>query len=127
MEIAAIVVMLALIEYAWFIVRVGTMRARHKVSAPAVTGHEEFERAFRVQQNTLEQLIIFVPAAFTYAWFVSPVWVVLPGALFLVGRLLYAGAYMRDPAKRGPGFGATLLGNVWLVVGALTGAVIDLL
>jgi uncharacterized membrane protein YecN with MAPEG domain len=121
-EYATLIVMLALLEYVWFTARVGAQRAKHGIKAPATSGHEEFERAFRVQQNTLEELVIFIPATFTYAWFASELWVLIPGAIFLVGRLMYSSAYMRDPAKRGPGFGASLLANVWLIIGTLIGA-----
>jgi glutathione S-transferase len=127
MEYATLIVMLALVEYIWFTARVGAKRGKHGIKAPATTGHEQFERAFRVQQNTLEELIIFIPAAFSYAWFVSAVWVLAPGALFLIGRLLYSSAYMKDPAARGPGFGATVLANIWLVVGTLIAVVSNLL
>lgn len=121
MEYAALIVMLALLQYFFFVGRTGYMRGKHDIKAPATTGHEMFERAYRVQQNTLEELIIFVPAAFTYAMFVSSLWVILPGAIFLVGRLWYGMAYMKEPSKRAPGFGMTMLANVWLVVGTLIG------
>jgi len=126
MEYATLIVMLALVQYAYFVSYTGYMRGKHGVKAPATTGHEMYERAYRVQLNTLEELIMFVPATFTYAFFVSGFWVILPGALFIVGRLLYGMAYMKDPAKRGPGFGLTLLANVWLIVGTLVGVGLQL-
>lgn len=127
MEYATLIVMLALIEYLWFTIQVGSKRVKGGVQAPAVTGDEAFERAFRVQQNTLEQLIIFVPATFTYAWYVSPLWVVLPGGLFLIGRFLYSVAYMKAPSSRGPGFGMGLVANLWLVVGTVASIVLDMI
>ena len=119
MEYATLLVMLALLQYAYFVGRTGYMRGKHGIKAPATTGHEMFERAYRVQQNTLEELIIFVPATFTYAAWTSSFWVVLPGGLFLLGRLLYGMAYMKDPKKRGPGFGLTMMANTWLIIGTL--------
>ena len=62
MELPAIVTLLALLEYMFFAFRVGTSRAKYGVAAPATSGNPEWDRLFRVQQNTLEQLIIFVPA-----------------------------------------------------------------
>jgi uncharacterized membrane protein YecN with MAPEG domain len=108
MEYATIIVMLALAEYIYFTVRVGAGRGKHKVDAPACAGNEIFERSFRVQQNTLEQLIIFIPATFAFAYYVDPAWVILPGAVFIIGRFLYSSEYMNDPKSRAPGMVATL-------------------
>ena len=121
MEYATLIVMLALLQYSYFVGRTGYMRGKHGIKAPATTGHEMFERAYRVQQNTLEELIIFVPATFTYAAWTSSFWVILPGGLFILGRAWYGAAYMKDPSKRGPGFGMTLMANIWLIVGTLVG------
>ena len=55
----------------------------------------------------------------------DPMAVVL-GAVFILGRGLYAHAYVNDPAKRGPGFALTLGANVTLVVGTIVGAIISL-
>jgi hypothetical protein len=38
--------------------RVGILRGRHNIRAPAASGHPLFERAYRVQLNTLEQLAV---------------------------------------------------------------------
>lgn len=123
MEYATLVVVLALLQYMYFVGRTGHMRGKHGIKAPATTGHEMFERAYRVQQNTLEELIVFIPGTFAYAAWTSELWVILPGALFLVGRAWYGAAYMNEPSKRGPGFGLTMAGNVWLLVGTLIGLV----
>ena len=61
------IVMLALVQYFYFIIEVGRARGRFGVAAPATSGNEEFERYFRVQQNTLEQLIMFIPAIYATA------------------------------------------------------------
>ena len=49
------------------------------------------------------------------------------GLVFILGRALYARGYVIDPAKRGPGFGLTLLANVVLLVGGLVGALLSYL
>ena len=82
MENATIIVMLALALYLYFTVRVGANRGKLDVNAPACSGNEKIERMFRVQQNTLEQLIVFIPATFAFAFYLSPAWVLLPGGLF---------------------------------------------
>ena len=113
---------LALIEYFVISMQCGRARGRLGVPAPAVTGHPEFERYLRVQYNTIEQLVIFLPALFGFGHFVSPGWAAVLGAVFNLGRALYARGYIQDPAKRGPGFGLTLLANSALLLGATLGA-----
>lgn len=127
MEYATIIVMLALSEYLYFTVRVGANRVKLDVHAPACTGNEKFDRLFRVQQNTLEQLIVFVPATFAFAFYASPVWVLLPGGLFLIGRWLYSSAYINEPDKRAPGMIITLLANAVLVLGTLIAVLIKVI
>jgi uncharacterized membrane protein YecN with MAPEG domain len=113
---------LALVEYLVITLQCGRARGRLGVPAPAITGHPEFERYLRVQYNTIEQLVIFLPALFAFAHFVSAVGAAAIGAVFIVGRALYARGYVRDPARRGPGFGLTLLANIALLLGATLGA-----
>jgi uncharacterized membrane protein YecN with MAPEG domain len=113
---------LALVEYFVITMQCGRARGRLGVPAPAMTGHPEFERYVRVQYNTIEQLVIFLPALFAFGHFVSPLWAAALGAVFILGRALYARGYVQDPAKRGPGFGLTLLANSVLLVGATVGA-----
>ena len=83
---------------------VGKARGRYGVAAPATTGHEMFERAFRVQMNTLENVVIFVPALWLCALFFGPLTATAFGALWLIGRIWYAVAYLRAPKTRGGGF-----------------------
>jgi len=127
MEYTAAIILLSLVQYLFFTLRVGAARARYGVDAPHTSGNEIWERLFRVQQNTLEQLIVFIPAMALFGMYVSALWVLLPGVLFLVGRQLYAWEYVRNPKSRGPGMGLTLLANAALVIGALIGLVLKLL
>jgi uncharacterized membrane protein YecN with MAPEG domain len=127
MQLVAIVASLALIEYTVFVLLAGHARGRAGVPAPAMTGNANFERCFRTQANTVEQLVIFLPALFLFARFASePVAAVL-GLVFILGRALYARAYILDPAKRGPGFLLTLVSNMVLLLGGLIGAIAELL
>lgn len=121
MDHATLIVLLALLQYVLFTGRVGLARGKYHVDAPACEGDETFNRLFRIQQNTMEQLIVFIPATFAFAFYLSELWVLLPGLVFIVGRFLYSAAYLKDPKTRGTGMGLTLLSNVVLVVGALFG------
>jgi len=123
MAYVALVTALALIEYMVFTGFVGWARGRFGVDAPAISGHPEFERYFRVQQNTLEQLIVFLPALWIFAQFVSAPIATALGAAFIVGRLLYFRSYVRDPKSRTIGFVIGYLSVVILVLGAAGGAV----
>jgi len=127
MAYVTIIAMLALIEYLYFGVQVGGARGRGGVSAPAVTGDPAFERAFRAHQNTLEQLIIFLPALYATAWFVSDLFAVAAGVVFLIGRAIYFRAYCADAEKRGPGMLVTAAANISLILAALIGAMIAIL
>lgn len=119
MQYATLIVLLALLQYVYFIARVSKARAKYNVKAPATEGDEGFTRPFRVQQNTLEQLVIFIPSTFAFSFYVSDLWVLIPGAVYLIGRFLYSMQYVQDPASRGAGFGLTMLANATLLLTAL--------
>ena len=123
MHLVAVVAALALIEYAYFGLEVGRARARYGVNAPATTGHELFERQYRVQQNTGEQLLLFLPALYLFAAYVSAPVAALLGLVFIVGRGLYARGYVADPAQRSTGFTIGFVATAVLLVGGLAGAV----
>jgi hypothetical protein len=126
MELVTIVLGLVLAQYLYFTLRCGQVRGRLGIPAPAMTGAPEFERRLRVQENTIEQLVVFVPGLFLFAAYVSEPAAAGLGLVFIVGRALYARAYLLDPAKRGPGFLITLLVNAALLLGALVGAILTL-
>jgi glutathione S-transferase len=123
----AFVTALALLVYAGVFMVTARARARYGIQAPAVTGAPEFERAFRIQQNTLEQLIWFLPALWLFAFYVSPGWAGIVGLVWIGGRIHYALSYYRDPEARGPGFITGFASAAVLLVGALLGIVVDLL
>ena len=123
MDNATLIVLLALLQYIWFSMRVGMARGKYKVNAPACEGDETFERLFRVQQNTMEQLLVLIPAAYAFAYYLSSTWVLLAGAVFIIGRFMYSAEYVKDPKTRTPGMALTLVTNVILVLGALFGLI----
>ena len=118
-----VVVIAALVQYFVFSALVGRARGKYGVKAPAVTGHEMFERYFRVHQNTLEQLVIFVPAIWLFGYYVSGAWAAALGVVYLIGRTIYAATYIKDPDSRSAGFGLTFLPIAVLVAGALIGVI----
>jgi glutathione S-transferase len=126
MQYVAIVGILALLQYLLFGVAVGRARGKYGVKAPAISGQEVFERYFRVQQNTLELIVIFLPALWLFATYVDATWAALLGVVYLVGRTLYFAAYVRDPSKRDIGFGLSVMPVLVLLIGALVGAATDL-
>jgi len=121
-----IVTALALLQFVYFGIQVGRARARFGVKAPAITGNEQFERYFRVQQNTLETIVVFLPSLYLFSRYFNPLWAAGLGVIYLIGRQLYAAAYVKDPAKREVGYGLTVLPILALLVGGLIGTVLKI-
>ncbi len=126
MEAVTIVTVLALIQYYWFGVEVGKMRAKHECKAPAMSGAPEFERMFRVQQNTMEQLVMFVPALWLYASLANPLWGAGMGVIYLIGRIIYRSSYVNDPKSRSLGFMISVLPTSVMLIWVLVAAILKL-
>ena len=118
-----IVTALALLQFTVFGFKVGKARGRYGVAAPAVVGNEVFERYFRVQQNTLELLIVLLPALYVFSRYFSPLIAAALGVIYLIGREIYSFSYVKAPKKRGLGYGLTALPVCILVLGGLFGAI----
>jgi len=122
-----IVTVLALLEYTVLGLMVGRARGTYGIEAPATTGNPDFERIFRVHVNTLEALIVFVPAVWIFSLTINYHLGVILGLLFVVARIVYAQGYMSAANKRGTGVIATAAINgtlvlaslIWLLVKAL--------
>tara|TARA_R110002110_G_C13470513_1_gene720867 strand:+ start:106880 stop:107263 length:384 start_codon:yes stop_codon:yes gene_type:complete len=123
MTYVALVTLLLLIEYFAFVMLVGAARGKSGLKAPAVTGDEGFERAYRVQMNTLEHLIIVLPALWISASYFMPMVAAGLGLVFFVGRILYRNGYVKDPATRGTGMMIGFLGLMGLLLTALWGVI----
>jgi len=121
--LSAAVTVLAVIVCLYTSVVAGRMRARHGVKAPAVTGAPEFERAYRVQMNTLEQFVLFLPLLWVATALPVAIGYLAPafGLLWVVGRVIYMRAYMADPAKRGVGFNIGAAAVLGLLVLSIVG------
>lgn len=125
MDYVPLIAVLAIIQFMIFGVFVGKAREKYGVKAPATSGNEHFERALRVQMNTLEQLVCFLPALFLAGAYWPQPYVAALGVVYLVGRALYQRAYVADPAKRGLGFMLTILPTFLLLVATVVGALMS--
>lgn len=117
----AAVTLLTLLFYLLVTMNCGRNRAQHKIEAPAITGNETYERAYRVQMNTLEHMAFFLPSMWLYAWSVSAAWAAGIGLVWIIGRTVFALAYYRDPTKRAPGMLITFAAQIVLFIGAAIG------
>ena len=115
MSYVILITSLLLIQYTFFSMRAGLARGKADIKAPAINGDEDFERKLRVQINTLEQLIITLPAMWVCAvYFRSDIAAAL-GTTFFIGRALYSAAYISNPASRAPGMIIGFLANLALI------------
>ncbi|HEY7888157.1 MAG TPA: MAPEG family protein [Steroidobacteraceae bacterium] len=127
MVLINLIVALALLQFLAFATAVGVAREKYNVAAPATTGNEVFERYFRVQMNTMELLIMFVPGIWMFGIYVSANVAAGLGAIYILGRCIYFFSYVKSPKKRSLGFGLSAGPVAVLVIGALIGAAAGLL
>lgn len=126
MELVAIVVLLSLIQYTYFGALVGKARMTYKIEAPAVSGDPIFERYYRVQMNTLESLVLFLPSIFIFATYIRADVAAALGVVFIIGRQLYQRAYVKDPKSRELGYLLTILPSAILAIGGIVGAIMSI-
>lgn len=115
------VTLAALLMYIWVVFNVGRARVRCNIHAPLMDGPQAFRSVLRVQANTVEQMVLFLPALWLCAVFYSDRVAAIAGAFWVVGRILYAIGYYRDPSKRGPGFGIGVAATLCLIGGTVVG------
>jgi glutathione S-transferase len=125
--LTVVVTILTVIVVLWTGFRVGAMRGKHKIDAPAVTGNPEFERAYRVQMNTVEQVVVFLPLLWLslgefHMW---PLATPILGLVWVLGRIVYATGYMAAPAKRSTGFLISFVATIGLLITSIIGVVQD--
>ncbi len=125
-HLTVIVSVLVLFLNLVFAMRVGQARGRHEVLAPATSGPDDFNRIYRVHQNTIEQTVLFLPSLWLFYAVFHNVWGAVVGLIWIAGRLIYSSAYRADPAKRGPGMMLTFVASLALMLSALVGSVVVL-
>ncbi|MFT3808627.1 MAG: MAPEG family protein [Micropepsaceae bacterium] len=126
-NLVALIAVLSLALYFYMAIRVGQARAKYGIQAPATTGNPDFERVYRVHQNTLEGLVVYLPSLYMFATYVHPYIAAALGALWIVGRYVYMEAYMEAADKRSAGFGIQALATLALLLGSLIGIVWNML
>jgi uncharacterized membrane protein YecN with MAPEG domain len=126
MKLVALVSTLAVLEVMVFGALVGRGRALYGVPAPATSGHPTWERLNRVHLNSVEQLVVFLPFLWIFAFSVSQLGAACLGLVFVVARILYAVGYARDPARRAPGAFLTFGVQAILGIGSLIGAILQI-
>jgi len=114
---------IAILVYFMFGMAVGKARGQYNVPAPLMAGHIEFEKRSRVQLNTLEQMVIFLPLLWLGLGVLGDLYTAIAGLLWSIGRIVYARAYYADPTKRSAGFALTQLPTIVLLVATIWGAV----
>ena len=122
----SLITTLTLLLYLVLAINVGRARAKYKVPPPQMTGDPDFERVLRVQQNTLEQLVFFLPLLWLFSFYVSPLWGAVIGGVWLIGRIVYAWGYYQAAEKRTIGFGISSISGIVLLLGSLYGIVLSL-
>ena len=118
-----IVGLLALLQFALFGILVGRARGQYGVAGPATVGHPIFERYYRVQMNTVETLLVFLPGLWLAAKYWPPGYSAMVGVIYLIGRFIYLKAYVKDPKTRSLGYSLSMLPALVLLLAALVGAV----
>lgn len=116
---AALATGLAILIYVWTGFVVGKARKLHGVDYPNTHGPDDFNRVWRAHQNTLEQLVIFLPSLWLFALVVNELWAGILGLIWAVGRILYVRGYIVAAPKRAPGFTIAILATAVLLFGAL--------
>jgi glutathione S-transferase len=120
----AIVTLLAVAFYFFLATRVAVARGKLNVPLPATTGNPDFERIFRVHQNTLEWLPTFLVSLWLCAIYLNDVGAAVLGLVWIGGRVLYFIGYSKAVARRLPGFFIQTAACVLLFVGALAGTIL---
>lgn len=117
--LTGLVTIITLIVYFWMAFKVGKARGTFNIPAPRMDGPDDFLRVLRVQGNTAENLLIFLPALWLFALTIGDLWAAAVGIFYPIGRVLYARGYYAAALKRSTGFTVGLASSTILLLGAL--------
>ena len=104
MDLVYLAIAVILLEYFVFTMLVGMARGKTGIQAPAMTGDPLLERTIRVQLNTLEQMVVVIPASWLFGFYVHSQVAAGLALVFIIGRVLYYRGYVEEPSKRSMGF-----------------------
>jgi len=124
--LTGLVTLITLLIYFWMAFKVGKARAAFGIPAPRMDGPDDFLRVLRVQGNTAENLLIFLPALWLFALTINDLWAAAIGLLYPIGRVLYARGYYAEALKRSTGFTIGLAATAVLWAGALVALAMQL-
>ena len=127
MQYIELVAIIAVLQFFFFGLMAGKARVTSGLKAPALTGDEGFERMYRVQMNTLEVMLMFLPALFLAGKYWPPLLIAGIGTVYIIGRFIYWRAYVSEPSKRTVGFILSILPTLVLIGLALLGIIQSLL
>ncbi len=126
MPYVELIAILAVIQYLAFGVLTGQARRESGLKAPTMIGHDGFERMYRVQMNTLETLVAFLPALLIAGKYLPHSLIAGLGVVYLIGRTIYWRNYVKDPSTRSLGFALSMFPTLALVALAAVGIVMEL-
>lgn len=126
-QLPALVVLLTVLLQFGTLTMVGRARGKYGIKAPATSGHPDFDRAYRVQMNTLEATVMFLPTLWLATHYGFAGWAGIAGLVWIVGRVWYAAGYLKDAARREGGFILSMLAWVAVLIMAVVGVVRALL
>jgi uncharacterized membrane protein YecN with MAPEG domain len=123
MLLTALVSLLAILIAIGTAILVARVRNATGVQPPAMTGDPRVERALRVQGNTVENFIIFLPALWLAAIYFQGWAPPIIGLVWCLGRIAYAVGYTADANRRHVGFAVGIFATLILVILAAIGIV----
>lgn len=124
MKLTAWTTIASLLMYVWVSINVTKARILYKVAAPYTDGPVEFLSKLRVQINTVEQLILFLPLLWLCCLYMSDLIAAMLGCIWIIGRIIYAPGYYKAPKKRHAGFGVSLFASAALLIGSIIGLIL---
>lgn len=115
-QLVPLVVLLNVLLLIWAMIEVGRARVRYRVPPPVTSGPVEFEARFRVQMNTTEQTVMFLPTLWLCSTYFRADVAGVVGLLWIIGRVIYALGYYRAPKDRMTGFAIAAFALLVLLV-----------
>ncbi len=124
MKLTACITIASLLMYIWTFINVGKARGHYKINAPSCEGPVEFLSVLRVQANTVEQMVIFLPLLWICSTYMGDQVGAGIGAVWVIGRVIYALGYYKSPGKRTAGFVISSMAALTLLIASIAGVIL---